>query len=378
MVNARARYLVPAFLCAVLAQFLFEIRIGRGMRDFAVYRQAATRARYAEPLYRPEDGHYQFKYLPIFAYAMAPFAWFSEDGAKTIWYALSCMAGLMLVYWSIRLLPERRLPSAGLFWLTLCCMAKFYGRELALGQANVVFGALLLGALGALNLALPAVAGLGVAAAVCIKPYGVLFVPWLVVTGGRRALATFLSVVSVGVTFPALVYGWSGNLELFADWYRTVTSSTAPNLLGSDNISLAGMWAKWLGCGAAAATLATLSSLAALGLGVVVWLKRDTVPAPAYLEVALLMLLVPLLSPQGWDYVLLLATPAVVCLIDRWHQVGRRWQWLTGLALATMGCTVFDVMGRTLYERFMATSAISVCAILLAIALTHLRWTKLA
>ena len=376
--NAMARHLVSFLLCAALALFLFEIRIGRGMRDFAVYRQAATRALYAEPLYRPEDGHYQFKYLPIFACIMAPFAWVSEDDAKTIWYTLSCMAGLMLIYWSIRLLPERRLSFSGLFWLTLFCMAKFYGRELALGQANVVFGALLLGALGALDLAFPAVAGLCVAAAFFIKPYGVLFAPWLAVTGGRRAIATFLSVVSVGVTFPALVYGWSGNLELFVDWYRTVTSSTASNLLGSDNISLAGMWAKWLGGGAAAVTLAALSSLAALGLGVVVWLKRAAVPSPAYLEVALLMLLVPLLSPQGWDYVLLLATPAVVCLIDRWNQVGRRWQWLTGLALATMGLTVFDVMGRTLYERFMATSAISVCAILLAIALTHLRCTKLA
>ena len=376
--NAMARHLVPALLCAALALFLFEIRIGRGMRDFAVYRQAATRALYAEPLYRPEDGHYQFKYLPIFACVMAPFAWFSEEGAKTVWYALSCIAGLMLVCWSIRLLPERHLPSSGLFWLTLCCMAKFYGRELALGQANVVFGALLLGSLGALGLAFPTVAGLCVAAAFFIKPYGVLFAPWLAVAGGRRAMATFLVVVSIGVTFPAMVYGWSGNIELFGDWYRTVTSSTTSNLLGSDNISLAGMWTKWLGSGAVAATLAALSSLAALGLGVVVWLKRDAVPSPAYLEVSLLMLLVPLLSPQGWDYVLLLATPAVVCLIDRWHQVSRRWQWLTGFALATMGFTVFDVMGRTLYEHFMATSAISVCAILLAIALTHLRWTKLA
>ena len=376
--NVMVRYLVPALLCAALALFLFEIRIGRSMRDFAVYRQAATRALYAEPLYRPEDGHYQFKYLPIFACAMAPFAWFSEEGAKSIWYALSCIAGLMLVCWSIRLLPERRLPSSGLFWLTLCCMAKFYGRELELGQANIVFGALLLGALGALNVTFPTVAGLCVAAAFFIKPYGVLFAPWLAVAGGRRATATFLAVVSIGVTFPAVMYGWSGNLELFGDWYRTVTSSTVPNLLGSDNISLASMWAKWLGSGAAAVTLATLSSLAALGLGVVVWLKRTAVPSPAYLEVSLLMLLVPLLSPQGWDYVLLLATPAVVCLIDRWHQVDHRWQWLTGLALATMGLTFFDVMGRTLYERFMATSAISVCAILLAIALTHLRWTKLA
>src|ERR687885_2778707 len=110
------RHLAPALLCAVLALLLFEIRIGRGMRDFAVYRQAATRALYAEPLYRPEDGHYQFKYLPIFACAMAPFAWFSEDDAKIIWYALSCLAGLMLVYWSIRLLPQRRLPFTMFRW----------------------------------------------------------------------------------------------------------------------------------------------------------------------------------------------------------------------------------------------------------------------
>ena len=74
MVNAMARHLIIALLCVALALLLFEIRIGRHMRDFAVYRQAATRALYAEPLDRPEDGHFQFKYLPIFAYAMAPFA----------------------------------------------------------------------------------------------------------------------------------------------------------------------------------------------------------------------------------------------------------------------------------------------------------------
>jgi len=142
---------------------------------------------------------------------------------------------------AIRLLPDRHLPSSGLFWLTLCCLAKFCGRELALGQANVVFGALLLGSLGALGLALPGVTGLCVAAACCIKLYGVLFVPWLAVTGGRRAMAMCLAVVSVGVTFPTLMYGWSGNLELCADWYYTVTSSTAPNLLVSDHISLASM-----------------------------------------------------------------------------------------------------------------------------------------
>lgn len=75
-------------------------------------------------------------------------------------------------------------------------------------------------------------------------------------------------------------YGCSGNLGLFAGWYRTVTDSTADNLLMLDNISLAGMWTKWLGGGAAAVMLTTLASLAALGLGAAVWLKRDAGTSP--------------------------------------------------------------------------------------------------
>ena len=58
------------------------------------------------------------------------------------------------------------------------------------------------------------------------------------------------------------------------------------------------------------------------------------------------MLLVPLLSPQGWDYVLLLATPAVVCLMDRWPRCHDGWRVVTGAALALMSLTIFDLMGR--------------------------------
>jgi hypothetical protein len=50
--------------------------------------------------------------------------------------------------------------------------------------------------------------------------------------------------------------------------------------------------------------------------------RRRTVREPAYLEFGLLMLLIPLLSPQGWDYVLLVATPAVMILVDRWRETG--------------------------------------------------------
>ena len=93
---------------------------------------------------------------------------------------------------------------------------------------------------------------------------------------------------------------------------------------------------------------------------------------------ALLMLLIPLLSPQGWDYVLLLATPAVVCLVDRWREFTRVWQWGLGVALALMSLTTFDIMGRALYGRFMALSLISVCALAIAAGLVRARWDRVA
>jgi hypothetical protein len=90
------------------------------------------------------------------------------------------------------------------------------------------------------------------------------------------------------------------------------------------------------------------------------------------------MLLIPLLSPQGWDYVLLLGTPAVICLLDRWREFGRVWRTVTALALVTMCFTIFDVMGRAAYGRFMGRSLVSVAAIALAAALGRLRWQRLA
>ena len=90
------------------------------------------------------------------------------------------------------------------------------------------------------------------------------------------------------------------------------------------------------------------------------------------------MLLIPLISPQGWDYVLLLATPAVVCLVDRWREFTPPVRWVLAGALAVMGFTFFDIMGRTLYGRFMSLSLITVCALIIAAGLVHARWRGLA
>jgi hypothetical protein len=370
-------FVVPA-LIIVVAGLLYHSKVRREMVDFDVYRVAAARARAGAPLYRADDGHYQFKYLPAFAMAMAPFAAVDADTAKTIWFAMS--VGLLTAYvrWAVRALPERRRSERALIWMTVILMAKFYGHELTLGQTNVLLGTLLVAALLAAQVDQPALAGGLIGVAAFVKPYALVLLPWLGLTYGIAAAGVCLAVVAAGLVLPAAVYGWAGNIELLTAWWRTVTVSTAPNLLVNDNISLAAMWAKWVGPGTAASLLASVSSAAVLGLAAAVWLRRRLVGAPEYLEFALLMLLVPLLSPQGWDYVLLLATPAVICLVDRWSELGVGWRVSVGTALALMCLTIFDLMGRDLYGRFMAVSIVSIAALCLAGALARLRWNALA
>ncbi len=61
---------VAVVLLFAVAAVVFARRSHREMLDFEVYRVAGARAAAAEPLYRAEDGHWQFKYLPAFALAI--------------------------------------------------------------------------------------------------------------------------------------------------------------------------------------------------------------------------------------------------------------------------------------------------------------------
>ena len=86
---------------------IYVIRVHEEMVDFEVYRTAADRALDAEPLYRPADGHYQYKYFPAFAVVMAPFAVVPDQVARAVWFALTCGLLVLFVRWSIIAIPGR-------------------------------------------------------------------------------------------------------------------------------------------------------------------------------------------------------------------------------------------------------------------------------
>ncbi len=359
----------------VLLALLFAGKVSRKMPDFEVYWTAAVRARAAEPLYRVEDGHYQYKYLPAFAILAIPAGFVPLPIAKAVWFTISILLFAALVALSLALLPEARKPAWLLVTIALVAMLKFFGHEVVLGQVNALLAVIVVLALLAIRRGHETAAGLLVALAVVVKPYAIIFFPWLIARrrAGPWALGAAAAGLAVAVAAPALVYGVRGSIELHLAWWRTVTESTAPNLTNSDNVSIAAMYAKWIGAGHTASVLTIVTIAIVLGAAAFVCRRRSTLPFPEGLEGSLLLTSIPLLSPQGWDYVFLVSTPAIVFLGNYEDRLPLVLRILAIVAVATIGLSLFDLMGRAAYSAFMAWSVITVCYFVVIAALCALR-----
>ena len=366
--------------CTILALALavFVLRVSREMPDFEVYWTGATRAAAAEPLYRAEDQHYQFKYLPAFAVLTIPLGFLPLAVAKGVWFVGSVALLVALITMSVRLLPQQRKPPGLLAVIAIVVLGKFYARELLLGQVNLLFAVIATGALLAMKVKRESLAGSLVATTIAIKPYGILLVPWLVARRRVASAAAACFGVVVVYLLPSTLYGLEGDIALHRAWWQAIRETTAPNLLNPDNVSLASLYAKWLGRGELATLLAVITACALLALAAVVFFRRRGITFPEGLEGSLLLILIPLLSPQGWDYVLLVATPAIMYLANYEDRLPPALRVLAILAALTIGLSLFDLMGRAAYVSFMETGIITLCLLVLIAALCALRVKKVA
>jgi hypothetical protein len=377
MSATRTRVLL-AVLALVSLVAVFTTRVARKMPDFEVYRTAAGRALAAEPLYRAEDGHYQFKYLPAFALLAAPLALAPMQAAKGAWFAVSAVLMMVLLGLSLRALPEVRRPPVVLLVITFLAMAKFYAHELVLGQVNLLLGVLALLAIVWMRNGRELAAGALLALAVIVKPYAAIFIPWTAVRRNRAAFAAMIGGLAILLLLPAARYGWNGNLQLLGDWWQTVTSTTAGNLVNPDNVSLRAMFTRWLGADSAAPMLTAGVTAVLLLVAAIVIAGRGSLKAPDTLEASLLLLMIPLLSPQGWDYVFLIGTPAVMLLVNYLPALPPGLRVMTVVAIAAVALSIFDLMGRAAYTTFMQLSLITLFVLIEIAAVVTLRFRRAA
>ena len=365
-------------LIVVAGAWLFTFKASRKMPDFEVYWRAGARAARAEPLYRVTDGEYQFKYFPATAVLAIPIGALPLPVARGVWFA-ALLGALVAVLWlSVRTLPERRKPVAVLLAVLIVALGKYYARELVLGQINLLLILVVICAMLALKAGHEGRAGWLVALAIMVKPYALVLVPWLVARGRTQSVVTVAPAMAVMFLLPATMYGLGGSVALHVDWWRTVSATTAGTLTHPDNVSLAAMYTRWFDATTTAHTFAVVTAMALLAVAAAVFLCRRRVPQPDGLEAGLLMGLTPLLSPQGWDYVLVVCTPAVACLANNVDRLPRALQLLSVIAIVAVGLTLFDLVGRTIYYELIQMSVITLGAIVVIALLGVLRMRRIA
>jgi len=362
---------------AVVAGWVFVHKAADRMPDFEVYWKAGSRAAAIQPLYREADADYQFKYFPAFAIMFIPIAAIPLPVAKAIWFGGIVVSLVMLLRIAIRVLPDKRRSTRWLVIAAIVVLGKYYARDLVLGQINTIFTLVATGAIVAMVAGREVLAGVLVALAMILKPYALILLPWMVARKKRPSIVAAIAGVSVALLMPAALYGVNGAIALYKGWWTTVSTTTADTMVLTDNISVAAMYVKWLGPGAPAWPAIATSAVLLL-TPVLVFRARRGVARPEGLEGALLLTIMPLVSPQGWDYVTVVSTAAIMCLANYFDRLPLLLRPITVAACAVIGLTLFDLLGRVWLYRLLNLSMITLGFFVVVAALYALRAKKVA
>ena len=380
----RRSTLVWIIAVVALSAGLFVLKINRDMVDFGVNYAAGERLIHGETIYRTSDEHYQFKYAPFCAMIYAPLAMLPPTAARIIWYVLVLAATAGLLLSTYRLLgPKDPRGARTATILAALVLAKFFLREVQLGQINAIITALLF--IMVINLVRDeekrskgrsVLAGLLWGLATALKPYALIFLPYFLLKRRWNILWPALLVLGVSLFAPSAYYGFNGNILVHEEWISSLSRSTPALLDSQDNVSLLAMLTKWT----RDTGLAQLSyGIILLGLILTVYMfirRGRTQPAPAMPEAALLLLLIPLISPLGWDYTFISSVLAVALVFRHLPSFPKIVQAGLILNFAVIGLSLYDLMGRKAYAAFMSASVLTLNFLLLVVVLVVLRWKR--
>ena len=368
------------FAAIALCVAFFIVKGHRGMVDFEVNYEAGRRIRAGETLYRTADGHYQFKYPPFSALLYVPVSALPLGQAKAVWFIV-VLGSTILAFQLAFKLTRPRPPQVILLRIAPpLILAKCFLRELSLGQINALITAVMLAMIllstkeGTRPTAVRDTSSGGLwGISTALKPYAAVFLPYWILRKRWATLAAGAAALLLAYLAPALYFGFPGNRLVHSEWISSLSRST-PNLFSTqDNVSLIAMFTKWTGRPGLSGVLysASLGALAALVL--VLMARGRKTDRPEVLEMGLLLALIPLVSPLGWDYTLLSSVLVIMLILKHFSAFPGPARVVLGLNFAVFGLSLFDLLGRDLYARYMALSIPTVNALIFVGAAAWIR-----
>ena len=373
------------FLFVSICLLLFIFKVKEDMADFEVNFQAAERIQLGETLYRQADEHYQFKYMPVSSFLYLPLTLLPLDIAKAIWFFFIASISLCLVILSNKLVHPGRPPSWLLSLLPALILAKFFLREIQLGQINtVVFFVLILMTWKLVEdkkkkwVNSGTLSGLSWALAVALKPYALIFFPYFLIKKKWKALAFAGVFLILAFLAPSAYYGIKGNILVHQEWISTFSSSTPKLMNTQDNVSIIAFFSKWLSSQNLSLIFTGLTIFLLSLLILFIILNGKGLHRSTILESSVLLICIPLVSPLGWDYTFLLSLLGLTIILRYFPYYTSFWKTVLILNLCVISLTIYDLLGRETYALFMSWSVLTINFLFLIGYLTFLRIKKLA
>lgn len=181
--------------------------------DFEVYYKAANRILQAQNLYQiPEDGHYIFKYSPTSAIYFLPYSILPFAVARCVYWlslsALIVMGFKIYTQISTRTLIETYSHKAlnTIVFIAGILLSVHYCEELHLGQVNYLILFLYILALYFYQKGQDKYMALLLAISIFIKPFTLIFLPFLIVKKQYKALGQFALFSLILFALPFLFY----------------------------------------------------------------------------------------------------------------------------------------------------------------------------
>jgi hypothetical protein len=213
--------------------------------------------------------------------------------------------------------------------------------------------------------------------ATALKPYALVFFPYFLLKKKWKSLLSGAGFLLLALLIPAAFYGWRRNITILKEWISTLSQSTKALLASQDNISITAFFIKWTGNQNISLLLSALviAILAFLVLAVILVGRR--MGRESVLECSILLILIPLISPLGWDYTLLMSVLGVTIIIHNFSGYSKLWRGVLVFNFFVIAFSLYDVMGRDLYTRFMSWSVITINFLILIGYLMYLRFRRI-
>ncbi len=347
------------------------------MIDFEVNYRAGQRISLGETLYRIEDSHYQFKYSPFSALLYLPLSFLPLVLAKAIWYFIIILSVCLIFSTTRGLLKiHDKIFTSVIFPLVI--LAKFFLRELQLGQINALITMILLfmicelaieGELG--NSPKKILSGILWGLTAALKPYTLIFFFYFMIKKKWIVIISGIIILLASLIIPSFFYGIQGNLKVHQEWLSTLSKSTPMLLDSQDNISIIGFFMKWTGS-QKISVYAWLGAIALLAF-VFLFLVLKGGKNASILDSSMLLILIPLISPLGWDYTLLMSVLGVIIILVHFFDYSKLWRGLLIVNLSVIAFSLYDILGKNLYTQFMSWSVLTINFLIILGYLAYLR-----